>query len=287
MQLNERVQHMEALLAKLVENIPSSKGNVALNNDVIAATPLSISVNDPGPQHPPLSGNNECSVSTGNSSTSQRCFAEEPILWRSSSKKSTSTKVRTEGLQRRLAVLVPTQAQVNQLQECSYGWWLIQQHMLPYMLQSSQSGGEQLLDVASIMNGSVTMLARLLLCMAICIQQLPVATIQELQLDMPLTEFKERVLTLISQEVTSDDDLVANLDGVECLVLQGLYHTNAGSIRKAWVTFRRAFTIAQLMGLSDILDTINMDLNNTTQSRSYYLWYQILQGVRKKHFLFH
>jgi hypothetical protein len=47
----------------------------------------------------------------------------------------------------------------------------------------------------------------------------------------------------------SDDGLVSTLEGLDCLLLQGAFYINSGNPRRAWLTFRRALNIGQLMGL--------------------------------------
>lgn len=49
--------------------------------------------------------------------------------------------------------------------------------------------------------------------------------------------------------VTSNDDLVGSLDGIECIMIESMYENNSGNIRRAWITHRRAMVIAQMMGL--------------------------------------
>ncbi|PMD23698.1 hypothetical protein NA56DRAFT_596167 [Hyaloscypha hepaticicola] len=43
--------------------------------------------------------------------------------------------------------------------------------------------------------------------------------------------------------------MVSTPEGLECLILQGLYHINAGNPRRAWLTLRRALNLGQLMGI--------------------------------------
>ncbi|KAK0632860.1 hypothetical protein B0T14DRAFT_416218 [Immersiella caudata] len=49
--------------------------------------------------------------------------------------------------------------------------------------------------------------------------------------------------------VTSNDDLVSSLEGIECLMMEAMFYNNAGNLRRAWITHRRAVAIAQIIGL--------------------------------------
>ncbi|KAH6683183.1 hypothetical protein B0J14DRAFT_613124 [Halenospora varia] len=61
------------------------------------------------------------------------------------------------------------------------------------------------------------------------------------------------------------------MEGLECLTLQGVYHINAGSPRRAWLTFRRAMNVAQFMGINR---------RTTDVPGGKIMWYQIVQADR-------
>ncbi|KAK5051503.1 hypothetical protein LTR84_003155 [Exophiala bonariae] len=58
-----------------------------------------------------------------------------------------------------------------------------------------------------------------------------------------------RIVDIVHGMVTSNDELVNSLEGIECLMIESMFRNNAGSLRRAWLTNRRAISIAQLMGL--------------------------------------
>lgn len=93
------------------------------------------------------------------------------------------------------------------------------------------------------------MLAKKALQILICVQQLP-----------PAFDWDSRAMGHTQAEViyrldttcllvTSNDELVGYAEGLECLILHGYFQVNAGSLRKAWMTFRRAINMAQIMGI--------------------------------------
>ncbi|KAM3074304.1 hypothetical protein ACMFMF_006320 [Clarireedia jacksonii] len=86
----------------------------------------------------------------------------------------------------------------------------------------------------------------------------------------------DKIISTVSGLVTSDDEIVSTINGLECLTLQGLFHTNAGNLRRAWLTFRRAMNIAQLMGLHK---RQNLDEHRSSQGGRH-LWDSILQAER-------
>ena len=49
--------------------------------------------------------------------------------------------------------------------------------------------------------------------------------------------------------VTCNEDLLGSIEGVECLTFESMYQNNAGNLRGAWHSTRRAMLIAQVMGI--------------------------------------
>lgn len=57
------------------------------------------------------------------------------------------------------------------------------------------------------------------------------------------------IVSKVSQLVTSNDDLVGTAEGLQCLIILGHWHSNAGNIRKAWLIFRKALSLLYHGGL--------------------------------------
>ncbi|KAL4738535.1 hypothetical protein BDV11DRAFT_205910 [Aspergillus similis] len=49
--------------------------------------------------------------------------------------------------------------------------------------------------------------------------------------------------------VTTRDEMQGTIEGLICIILEAVFETNAGNLRRAWAVYRRALTVAQLMGL--------------------------------------
>jgi hypothetical protein len=94
-------------------------------------------------------------------------------------------------------------------------------------------------------------LARSLLQLAICLQQINPDSpgVGELRLESPARSLSAKYFEAASRYVTSQDSLLGTLEGIETLMLEGLYHVNSGGWKQAWLSFRRALSIAHLMGL--------------------------------------
>lgn len=54
---------------------------------------------------------------------------------------------------------------------------------------------------------------------------------------------------LASNTVTCHEKLLDSIEGIECLLYQSFFLLNSGNLRRALISFRRASTLAQFMGL--------------------------------------
>ncbi|KAM0131448.1 hypothetical protein ACHAO1_007359 [Botrytis cinerea] len=152
-----------------------------------------------------------------------------------------------------LMELLPSQEATNILCTFSDCWLLMHSltnHSAHIMLGPSAFNPNHSFDIPSIGKESPAMIAQILIYVAVCLQQLPHGyDASQLGITNSIELRIDKIVSTVSGLVTSDDELVASVQGLECLLLQGLFHMNAGNLRRAWLTFRRAMNIGQLMGL--------------------------------------
>ncbi|KAK0757551.1 hypothetical protein N5P37_010278 [Trichoderma harzianum] len=65
----------------------------------------------------------------------------------------------------------------------------------------------------------------------------------------PPRQMMNRLFSTAIGLVTMNESLISSIEGLECVMLESLWYTNGGNLRKGLVAIRRAITIAQLMGL--------------------------------------
>jgi len=95
-----------------------------------------------------------------------------------------------------------------------------------------------------------TVLARRLLQLCICMQQLsPGFNRAELALKSSISKSMASIMCTVAALVMSNDELIGTSEGIQSLTLQGIWHANAGNLRKAWLSNRKALSLAQLMGI--------------------------------------
>jgi hypothetical protein len=91
------------------------------------------------------------------------------------------------------------------------------------------------------------MLARLMLTFAITLQS-PSGERAE-GLSEPPCVLARRLVTAARTWVTTKEVMHGSLECLICILLEGAYEVNCGNLRWAWAVYRRAMTVAQLMGL--------------------------------------
>ncbi|KAK8139162.1 hypothetical protein PG984_002542 [Apiospora sp. TS-2023a] len=90
------------------------------------------------------------------------------------------------------------------------------------------------------------------------------------------------VVKTASKLVTSDDELLTSIEGIECLMIESMSLNNAGSLRRAWLTNRRAMTMAQMLGINRGLAAPELYLEASTMDHIYpeYMWVRLTNSDR-------
>lgn len=127
-------------------------------------------------------------------------------------------------------------------------------------------------DMTAIRKHSTPLaVAKNLLCISVMLQQLP-PHFDQTRLHIGNTATRmDKIMSNVQTLITADDELVSSMEGLDCLVLQGVHHMNNGNPRRAWLTFRRALNVCQLIG-------IHKTSNKLPGGRG--LWQQIIQADR-------
>ncbi|KAJ5987249.1 hypothetical protein N7451_011614 [Penicillium sp. IBT 35674x] len=116
--------------------------------------------------------------------------------------------------------------------------------------------------------------ARRLVQLAVCLKQFNTGSSTQLtvHLNGSIDDAAQRYFDAASHFVTSQDYLIASLDGLETLMLQGGYHIANGDFRAAWAIQRRAANLSQAIDLPK--------LAKESGSRSEHLWFYITYSDR-------
>ena len=141
---------------------------------------------------------------------------------------------------------------------------------MPYttLVQNGAEKAESLLELPSP-NLHPVLIARHMLLLASLLQHLHPDVHNEIKgLSEPPRAMSSRLADLAIDLVTTKDELLGNIEGLECIMIESVYQANLGNLRRSWVAGRKAVTIAQLMGL------------NRSDNRAQY---EVLDPRRMKH----
>ncbi|KAE8416044.1 hypothetical protein BDV36DRAFT_284914 [Aspergillus pseudocaelatus] len=96
-------------------------------------------------------------------------------------------------------------------------------------------------------NTHPVILAKQMLLFAITLQSPTGEKIMDLS--EPPGVLMRRLMTAATTWVTTQEDMHGTVESLLCIMLEGIYEINCGNLRRAWIVYRRAMTVAQLMGL--------------------------------------
>jgi hypothetical protein len=130
-------------------------------------------------------------------------------------------------------------------------------------------------------NAHPVLIARYMLHLATALQHLHPSSFREMNgLSEPPREIMKRLADIATSLVTTNDDLMSCIEGLDCMMTETWYHANGGNPRKALITIRRAMTIAQLMGFHRHGKAQCKTVDKETQIYPEYIWFRIISLER-------
>jgi len=154
----------------------------------------------------------------------------------------------------------------------------IMTHPLAVLAQNPRGGRANLADMPDA-KAHPALLAKYLLVLATSLQgvhpELHAAAIR--RLSQPPRQLIRRFTETAISLVTNNDELLGSVEGLECVLLEAMYHANGGNLRRSWFACRRGMVVAQMMGIhrSGSQQPLNV-LDPTESVYPSFLWYRIL-----------
>ncbi|PNP39003.1 hypothetical protein TGAMA5MH_09229 [Trichoderma gamsii] len=100
-------------------------------------------------------------------------------------------------------------------------------------------------------------------------------------LSEPPRQIMNRLFNTAVNLVNSNESLLNNIEGIECVMMESLWHTNGGDLRKGLTAIRRAMTIAQLMGFHRSRSSAQCRLlGSERQVQPKFIWFRIVFAER-------
>jgi hypothetical protein len=183
-------------------------------------------------------------------------------------------------IREKLLALLPSQADARILSASTNAWLFM---MSPYKRFDDihkDADPAFTFDILAVSKQAIIVIAKTLLWLALCMQQLP-PDFDEATLSLTgVDQVMDTYVSTISSLVTSEPSLVASMDGLECLIVLGMFLINAGSLQRSWLVFRQALNTAQLMGIGKHSSSVERNQTSETDTSSRRFWQSINNADR-------
>ncbi|KAJ6263868.1 hypothetical protein Dda_0005 [Drechslerella dactyloides] len=130
------------------------------------------------------------------------------------------------------------------------------------------------------------LVARKLLMLGLYLQGLSVLEVSKLgHLGTSPRDMMHRAVETAVRLVTSHDGFSGTVEGIECIMMESMYHNNAGSLRLAYLAMRRALVAAQMIALgqsnaSPPSHAQVLDPSTRRRINPELMWFRIVQSDR-------
>ncbi|KAI0974092.1 hypothetical protein F4678DRAFT_470759 [Xylaria arbuscula] len=208
------------------------------------------------------------------------CFTEDLPTPASSQHETPVSCIKYAEVSKTLHNLLPCQKDIKTIIEASPGASFVISFFFRY--QDVAAGRAE--EPSSLYNipspsSHPTVLAKRLMQLTNCLQQIQPLKTLTLVSKESVRCLMSRYVSVVSNLVAHNDELVGHAEGLETLALISLYHANAGNLRKSWLMLRRTLSVAQLMGIDRSGDRpikrADPTSNPLTQMMGKALWFRI------------
>ncbi|KAI0603275.1 hypothetical protein F4775DRAFT_532855 [Biscogniauxia sp. FL1348] len=124
------------------------------------------------------------------------------------------------------------------------------------------------------------LLARSMFLMATLLQYLDPESHEQIKyMSEPPRVIMKRLADTAARLVTTNDNMLGTVEGLECVMMEGIYQANCGNLRRAWIAFRRAMVVGQLMGIHRATSHPKV-IDPNTKFNAQFFWYRIVSTDR-------
>ncbi|CAO2655652.1 Nn.00g044550.m01.CDS01 [Neocucurbitaria sp. VM-36] len=155
-----------------------------------------------------------------------------------------------DNIHKSLAALLPSQHDADIIFESSNGWMILDGiYSASQDIYVNRDHQSYALNMEAVARERSIIVGRTLLHLAICINSLPPEFDNSRLSSMwNLDATMQNYVATVTSLITSSDEQMLTLHGLETLLLLALYHLNSASLRQSWLIIRRGMNLAHLMG---------------------------------------
>lgn len=94
------------------------------------------------------------------------------------------------------------------------------------------------------------LIARKLLVLGTFLQGIPPSLTRDFgDRGISLCSIMTHAVDTATRLVTTNDELIGSIEGIECIMIEAMYHNYSGDLHRAWISTHRAVAIAQMLAL--------------------------------------
>lgn len=175
---------------------------------------------------------------------------------------------------RSLTALLPSQHDADIIFESSNGWMILEGiYRASHDIYVNRDPQSYALDMQAVAQERPIIVARTLLHLAICINSLPPEfDSSRLSSMWNLDATMQNYVTTVTSLITSSDEQMLTLHGLETLLLLAFFHMNSASLRQSWLVVRRGMNLAHLMGFQRMIARPDLDPPIPAVSNAKAIW---------------
>lgn len=271
MHMGERLGKIEQLFERFV-----CRKNSVIDPADAPSSPTLVDYSDAHTKHSTTMFSNDAqSVSSiGEGILGAQTWKSAPAIRPLPSKPERNQSQSCDAIHGSLTALLPSQYDADIIFESSNGWMILDGiYTAPKDMYVNQDEQSYALDMAAVARERSIIVARTLLHLAICINALPpefdesrLANIWSLDATM------QNYVSTVNLLVTSSDENMLTMHGLECLLLLAVFHMNSANLRQGWLIVRRAMNLAHLMGFHRMVAQPDLDPPVSAITNAKSLW---------------
>lgn len=277
-QMGDRIVRVEALVEQLVKTVSTNKQ---------AAPPLEAGIPTPSSSSSELPQTS----SLHDSSPGKTPCNDEGEAWRTINPLETfrilvdGSSSRYEAISEALFAAFPSPGDLRILRENEAGGVVCFNQMVTTPLSVLETAGLKTSDAWCRMpdrNLHPVLIAKHMMMLATTMQSIyPFNHSTVDGLSEPPLVIARRMADAARTLVTNNDQFIGTVESLQCMLFEGMYQSNWGNLRRAWLAFRRAMVVAQLMGIHKphTHQTLKV-IDSETKIYPQYLWYRVVFADR-------
>jgi hypothetical protein len=76
--------------------------------------------------------------------------------------------------------------------------------------------------------------------------------------------------------VLTNDNIICCIEGLECIILEGVFQANSGNLRRSWLAFRKAMVVAQFMKIDHPNPPPVASVDGNVRRNPKFMWFRIV-----------